>query len=263
MAYTTANVVQQYLGGPNGRSIYFYTTTDAHTTADDASYFSDGVSRHLMKIGDLVFVVVVDSVSAPTSISSCSQHYVTSVSGNAATLSAAASGSTVTAVNNTATAAPVTTDDTTPGGYTEGSIWVDVTNDEAYINVDKTNSAAQWMNICNDVILQYLPYTIVTAGAVLRFVAPFTGRISAVRAITNGVLTGTDKLVRLVISGVTCTSGTLTLTNGSAAATKFSASPTTGNKIVAGYTIALQTGAQVCSQATVNFFLVCRRRNIA
>ena len=262
MAYLTANLVQKYLGGPNGRSEYHYTTTDAHTDVDAASYFSDGVSRHNMKVGDIVHVVVVNSVSAPTSVTTGTMHYVASVSGNAATIGAAAAGSTVTAVNNAATAAPAITDDTTPGGYTPGSIWVDVTNDNAWINVDATNGAARWLNIANDAVLgPFVTATLTSAGQNLaRAVAPFSGKITTFQAVVLTACTGASaKLVRLVVSGNTIGSGTLTLTDGDAAGTTYSVTMTTDNTITAGNALLIQSGAQKCATGVFNFFIVCQK----
>lgn len=206
MAYNGAYLSQRFFGSPAGRSVYFYTTTDVHTDVDASGYFSDGVSSHKMKIGDVVFVTVVDSLTNPTSVTSTTWHHVSGVNGDAATVSVAQSGA-----------------------------------------------------IADEVVLSYPAYTVVTAGTTLRFVAPFNGVVAGVRAISNGVITGTDKFVRLVISGQTVTSGTLTIENGQAAGAKFASAPTTGNAITEGNTIALQTGGQKASGSTVNFFVVCRR----
>jgi hypothetical protein len=46
-----------------------------------------------------------------------------------------------------ATTAPAVTDDTTPGGYSVGSLWIDVTADKSYICVDATDGAAVWKEI--------------------------------------------------------------------------------------------------------------------
>ncbi len=163
------------------------------------------------------------------------------------------------------TASPDVNLDTLDGALV-GTLYVDTDGDETtfgepYICISATTAAAKWQSVADDVVMQWQAWTVVTAAAnpLARLVAPFTGRITAIRAITNGIITGTDKLVRTVISGVTITSGTLTLLNGQAAGTKFAATPTTGNKIAAGRTITLQSGAQVASQTTVNFFVVCRR----
>lgn len=43
-----------------------------------------------------------------------------------------------------ATVAPAVTDDNDPGGYSVGSLWIDVTADKAYICLDATNGAAVW-----------------------------------------------------------------------------------------------------------------------
>jgi hypothetical protein len=50
--------------------------------------------------------------------------------------------------NLTATTAPIVTDDTA-SNYVVGSIWVDETNDNAYIAVDITTGAAVWLQISN------------------------------------------------------------------------------------------------------------------
>lgn len=48
--------------------------------------------------------------------------------------------------NLSATAAPTTGDDTVDG-YVVGSIWIDTTNDDVYICVDNTTSAAVWLQL--------------------------------------------------------------------------------------------------------------------
>ena len=50
--------------------------------------------------------------------------------------------------NYAATAAPDADDDTSEG-YSVGSIWCDVTNDEAYICLDATAANAVWTQITN------------------------------------------------------------------------------------------------------------------
>lgn len=49
--------------------------------------------------------------------------------------------------NFAASAAPAVTDDGPDGGYSVGSIWLDTTNDEAYICLDATNNAAVWKQL--------------------------------------------------------------------------------------------------------------------
>ena len=44
------------------------------------------------------------------------------------------------------TAAPAVTDDS-DAGYRVGSLWIDTTNDDAYICVDATADAAVWVQI--------------------------------------------------------------------------------------------------------------------
>lgn len=46
-----------------------------------------------------------------------------------------------------ATTAPTATDDDDPGGYSVGSLWLDVTADKAYICLDNTGGAAVWKEI--------------------------------------------------------------------------------------------------------------------
>jgi hypothetical protein len=51
-------------------------------------------------------------------------------------------------VNNLAAAAPPgATDDADPAGYGVGSLWLDTTNDKAYICLDSTNGSAVWKEI--------------------------------------------------------------------------------------------------------------------
>lgn len=83
MAYATTNppvcLVPRFGSGP---ALWQYTSADAHTTVDDAGYFSDGDALG-MKANDSV--IVVDS-NAPT----CTIHRVASVTaGGAATIGAA------------------------------------------------------------------------------------------------------------------------------------------------------------------------------
>ena len=48
--------------------------------------------------------------------------------------------------NVSAIVPPAVTDDTN-AGYSVGSHWIDVTNDEAYIAVDVSAGAAVWLNV--------------------------------------------------------------------------------------------------------------------
>ncbi len=49
-------------------------------------------------------------------------------------------------IKTDATAAPAVTNDTTEG-YAVNSLWIDITNDKAYICVDATDGAAVWIEI--------------------------------------------------------------------------------------------------------------------
>ena len=53
-------------------------------------------------------------------------------------------------INFAASAAPAATDDGADGGYSVGSLWLDTTNDEAYICMDATDDAAVWKQISVD-----------------------------------------------------------------------------------------------------------------
>jgi hypothetical protein len=99
------------------------------------------------------------------------------------------------------TAAPTVNDDT-GDGYTEGSMWVDVTNDRAYICLDDSSGAAVWREIGASLGIQ--TYT------------PTWTAASVNPALGNGTITGhyqkiADKLYWLNISllmGSTTTYGT-------------------------------------------------------
>jgi hypothetical protein len=70
MSYSNAGLKCAVSGVSGGPSIWIYTTNDAHTDVDAASYFSDG-ARFGMKAGDIVIVVDSDS-------STCTLHVMTS-----------------------------------------------------------------------------------------------------------------------------------------------------------------------------------------
>jgi len=66
--------------------------------------------------------------------------------------------------NLAATTQPTTTDDSS-SGYSVGSMWVDTTNDAAYICVDATASAAVWLSLSAPNLLEWV------ASDVLQFSA--------------------------------------------------------------------------------------------
>jgi hypothetical protein len=81
MTYSNANLNLHKSGLNAGPASWIYTSTDAHTDVDAASYFSDGKKRG-MKLNDIV--IVVDTSAHTTTL-----HHVQSVSGNACTISSA------------------------------------------------------------------------------------------------------------------------------------------------------------------------------
>ena len=65
----------------NAPTVWAYWTADSAATVDSAGYFDNGSTtntgmRNVMNIGDIVLRVTVDSVSAPTSVTSAGLHIV-------------------------------------------------------------------------------------------------------------------------------------------------------------------------------------------
>ncbi len=83
MAFSATNIYP--VGGNpkegNAPTLWMYWTTDSAATVDTAGYFDNGTTtntgmRSLMTIGDIVLRVTVDSVTAPTSVTSAGLHIV-------------------------------------------------------------------------------------------------------------------------------------------------------------------------------------------
>ena len=88
-------------------------------------------------------------------------------------------------IKTDATAAPAVTNDTTEG-YAVNSLWIDVTNDKAYICVDATDGAAVWVEITSQGVGDAL-----TTDPLSQFAATTSAQLAGV--ISDE--TGTDKLV--------------------------------------------------------------------
>jgi len=86
MAYNTAGLMALQQSGQ--QTIWLLRTTDIVGDADAADYITDagtagsgkGAPGKGMRLGDPVFVVVVDSVTAPTSVSDTGWYYVSDIS---------------------------------------------------------------------------------------------------------------------------------------------------------------------------------------
>ena len=83
MAFSASEMVLMAIG--NNHKLYHYMTTDAAATVDTSGYFDNFADQ--LDIGDVVKVITVDSVSAPTSVSGASEHIVTSNSGTVVNVS--------------------------------------------------------------------------------------------------------------------------------------------------------------------------------
>lgn len=74
MSYSNAGLKLMVPGVSGGPSLWYYSTTDAHTDVDAAGYFTDGADFGL-KAGDVMFVddtdtatLTVHGVSSATTI---------------------------------------------------------------------------------------------------------------------------------------------------------------------------------------------------
>jgi hypothetical protein len=244
----------------SGPQLWEYDDTVASGTVIATGYISDG-DKKKMRVGDLVIYRRFTELVLKNSITSVNFCVVTAVAaGVGVTLSSPIDGTATAQYVLSGTVDPTVATDNTVGAAV-GTVYVNTTNGVPFLCINAGTGVAMWVSLLHEVMFEWNAYTVVTAAGnpIARFVAPFTGRITQFRAITNGTLTGTAKKVYCVISGVTVLTSLLSLTHGSVANTKFASAPTTGNKIAAGMTIALQSGAQAESGASVNFFVVCRR----
>lgn len=258
MAYSNSELKLVASGGTTGQ-IWVYEGTDSAATVVGTGFITNSGSRG-MRVGDLLIIRQFTS-AAKTALSAQSLYSMTAVTDGSSAASAITGATSNLVASGTATIA--VTDDVADG-YLIGSIYVetDTSPDEPYVCVNNATGGAIWQSMANDLTLFLQSSTALTsAGQTLaRLVAPFNGRITAFRAIVlTGATGATDKLVRLVVSGNTVGSGSLTLADGDAIGTKYAATPTTDNAILAGNTITIQTGAQPCATGVFNFWVICRK----
>jgi hypothetical protein len=256
MAYDNAELKLIASGGPTGQ-LWVYEGTDSAATVAGTGYISNSGSRG-MKVGDTLIIRQFTS-TAKTALTASSIYHMTAVADAASAAAAVTEGSNLVSSGSASPDANLDVGD----GNLIGSIYVetDTTPDEPYVCTNNATAAAIWQSMANDVVLQATSPTLTSAGQTLaRLVAPFAGRVTAFRAIaTTGATGATDKLVRLVVSGNTIGSGSLTLADGDAIGTKYAATPTTDNAIAAGNQITIQSGAQPCATGVFNFYVVCRK----
>jgi len=109
-------------------------------------------------------------------------------------------------IKTDATAAPAVTNDTTEG-YAVNSLWIDITNDKAYICVDASDGAAVWIEITSQGVGDAL-----TTDPLSQFAATTSAELAGVISDEEGtgllVYNTSPTLVTPVLG--TPTSGTLT-----------------------------------------------------
>jgi hypothetical protein len=259
MAYNGQYLSLVTLGSKLTRSIFAYTTTDVHTDVDAVGYFTDGATRG-MRVGDIVYVVQVDSLSAPTSVTALTMHAVSAANTTTGVASIAAASTTAATVSVKAngTAAPAVGDDTADG-FSVGSLWIDVTNDLAYIAVDVSAGAAVWVPVRNTASLCVSGISANGAdAAVARFVAPFNGKIVRIQSVlVGGALATADLTLTTAIAGNAVTNGVITVTqSGSAAGDVDVATPTAANTATTGQQITVTASGSSTGNRTVNVFVL-------
>ncbi|HKI74234.1 MAG TPA: hypothetical protein VJ998_06310 [Pseudomonadales bacterium] len=240
-------------------SIWSYEGVDAAATVIAGTYIPDGYG---INVGDLLIVTEYTS-TAKTAITAKTFHAVSAVASTGVTAASALAGGGAFSLLS-GSASPDAALDVADSALV-GTIYVETDVDEPYVCVDNSTAAAIWQSVANDTVLQFTSATLTSAGQTLaRLVAPFTGRITAFRSIVTTVATGaSDKLVRLVVSGSTVTSGTITWGQGDAIGTVYAATPSTANTIAAGNQVTIQSGAQKTATGVMNFFVVCRKMTTA
>lgn len=244
-------------GGGQGQT-WVYEGVDTGATVIGAGFISDALSRG-MNVGDFLIVKEFTS-AAKTALTALTTHAITAVAASGATAGAALSGSGSNFLGS-GTATPDANYDVVDGNLV-GSIYVETDQipKEPYVCTSNGTGAAVWQSMANEAVLSIASPVLTSAAQTLRLVAPFTGRVVGFRGVVTTVATGaSDKLLRLVISGNTVTSGSLTLGHGNAAGTRYAATPTTDNACVAGNQITLQFGAQKTATGVFNFYVMCRR----
>ena len=89
MAYNASGLTP--IGGQSKRGrapqIFAYRTTDSAATVDSANYFASAINS--LEIGDVILRTTVDSITAPTSVTSVGFHVVRAKSLTAGTIDVA------------------------------------------------------------------------------------------------------------------------------------------------------------------------------
>ncbi len=250
MTYQPSNLHLLTQAG-NRNNIWLYEWTDDAATVAGAGYISDAYDRGMLA-GDVVFVKQF-TTSAMTAMSALTMHTVSAVSSTSgATLGSAITGGTV-ILNGTGASNPTVNDDT-GDAYAAGSTFTNTTTGDVFIAIDVTSGAAVWVPVKTKAVLQAGKVSAVgTTAEVYRWRAPFKGKIVGASAILNGALTTGDGSVTLAIAGTGVTDGVITLTqSGSAAGSKFTATPSALNTFNAGDTITATVGGSNDAAVTAN-----------
>ncbi len=263
MAYDAAYVSGPYhFGGKGSAQMWIYDDTAEVATVVGAGYIATGADLG-MRLGDIVIYRKFDSLTTLAN-SSMSLHNVSSISGDAVTLTAAygsSSGLTVPVTSSTGT--PGATDDISPSGYLLGSIWVETDQDQAYVNVDNTNSAAIWRPIVDQFVMTWDTFSIDTDGTTvtMRMVVPQPANLIKAFTVNGAVTTSAGSAILTLSRNTTAiTNGAITIDGTTGVGVTDSCTPTALNTFAAGDILTgVLSGTQTANSTTVNFCALFER----